>query len=41
MVIAPVYKIYNFVDETDKEFYIGSTKQQKIYYRWGTQQISV
>ena len=35
MVIVNVYKIYNFVDETDKEIYIGSTKQQKLYYRWG------
>ena len=30
-----VYKIYNYVDENDDEFYIGSTKQKHLCNRWG------
>ena len=35
MPTVKVYKIFNHVDETDKEFYVGSTKQKYLANRWG------
>lgn len=35
MPVVKIYKIFNSVDETDKEFYIGCTKQKYLCKRWG------
>lgn len=35
MPTVKVYKIFNHIDETDKEFYVGSTKQKYLANRWG------